>query len=1028
MASRISSFGTFLFCFFLILFFQSQAIAASIYVFPGAAGDGSIATPTNLQSALDTARTNGQDDTLFLQQGIYDASTAGANTFEYGTASNDNKSVVLRGAWNVDFTHQSDDPAVTMLDGGNDAPVLHVLANASGVSFDFEIDRLTIQNGLSTSSHGAGIRIDTGAVGNDGAINLIIRNSLIRDNDATTGYAGGGIFSKAYFEIYDTTFSSNSAGSGGAMYIADVPGGNQSLSPIVETCIFDGNDDVGGWQGSTIFNLVSLVVKNSVFTNSTGSGSTIYTHTGSSLNVSNSVFAHNRIDYWGSAIQFWDAGGSIANSLFYDNEAGYPNKSGFGAVTYYNPTGGPGPASISILNSSFVGNRAQSTGAGAIHNRGANLTIHNSIFWNNEGTSGIVSQYGSASISYSDIHNLSYPGFTNGGNNINSDPLFVNVSGDPATWDLHLLATPAMSPAMDAGNNSAPNLASTDLDGKARINDGNLDGTATVNMGAYEFAPGLTYEVATTSDTDCGDFNCTLQAALDAAEIDGTHSLLKLAEGTYPGNFEYLPAAGRTGDLHIEGGYSVDFTSRTIDPANTILDAQGTGRVLRIGMDANHNSGAIGVEGVTVQNGNNTSSNNAGLMAFTEYPGTININRNIFANNLTRGSGAAFMGLNVATGQANDVTFSNNVVNGNTNGASVDGGGAVYINAAASTLIANNLIYDNVAGVSGQLGGYGAGMIVVGFGGHVHMANNTIVNNTAYSNAGDTVGYGGGVLLQVHPTLSFATTDFMLVDNIIWGNTQENGHGADIYNKISNSVPAAGNSLSVSFTDVADLDTAADSVTPALASNIDQDPQLSPGPKTLYFPISGSPVIDAGDNTDRYLLKKDLASEPRPQDGDDDGTDTVNIGAYEIIAYLLDVTTAGTGHGAVSSPSGIDCGGTCEAGYEYGEVIQLTAIADYASSFAAWSGDACQTVSANVCDMSMTANKSVVASFDCLTDLPQEAGINEKRTYGCSEVRATNGFVILAPDGDVTFTAKTGIQLGSGFAVQTGATFRAVID
>ncbi len=1024
MASRISSFGTFLFCFFLILFFQSQAIAANIYVSLAATGDGSIGSPIGLQGALDLARTNGQDDTLFLQVGTYDASTIGANTFEYGTTSNDNKSVVLRGGWNTDFTHQSDDPALTMLDGGNDAPVLHILADVTGVSYDFEIDNLAIQNGRSIDKHGAGIMVQTGNLANHGEVKLVIRNSMIRDNDATTSYVGGGIYSRNYFEIYDTTFSSNTAGSGGGMYIVDVPGGDQSLSPIIENCIFDGNNNVGGWQGSVIFNTVSLIVKNSTFINSTGPGSPLYSHTGSSLNVSNSVFAHNRIKYWGSAIQFWDAGGIITNSLFYDNVAG-DGGSGYGAVSYYNPSGGPGPATIAILNSNFTGNSDDGVISAAIHNRGATMTIVNSLFGQNEGSAGVLNQSGAATISYSDVQSGAYGGFADGGNNIDANPQYVNTSGAPTNWDLHLQAG---SPAMDAGNNSAPNLAATDLDGKSRINDGDLDGTATVNMGAYEFAPGLTYNVATTSDTDCSDFNCSLQAALDAAEIDGTHSLLKLAEGTYNGNFEYLPAAGRSGDLHVEGGYAADFNSRNVDPTNTVLDAQGAGQVLRIVMNANHNSGAIGVEGITVQNGNSTSSNVAGVMAFTEYPGTININRNIFANNLTRGSGAAFMGLNAATGKANDITFTNNIVNGNTNGASVDGGGAVYINAAASTLIANNLIYDNVAGVSGQLGGYGAGMIVVGFGGHVHMANNTIVNNTAYSNAGDTVGYGGGVLLQVHPTLSFATTDFMLVDNIIWGNTQENGHGADIYNKISNAVPAVGNSLSVSFTDVADLDTAADSVTPALASNIDQDPQLSPGPKTLYFPISGSPVIDAGDNTDRHLLKKDLASEPRPQDGDDDGIDTVNIGAYEIIAYLLDVTTAGTGHGAVSSPSGIDCGGTCEAGYEYGEVIQLTAIADYASSFAAWSGDACQTVSANVCDMSMTTNKSVVASFDCLTDLPQEAGINEKRTYGCSEVRATNGFVILAPDGDVTFTAKTGIQLGSGFAVQAGATFRAVID
>src|SRR5207247_120683 len=45
------------------------------------------------------------------------------------------------------------------------------------------------------------------------------------------------------------------------------------------------------------------------------------------------------------------------------------------------------------------------------------------------------------------------------------------------------------SPAIDAGSNSAPNLPATDLDGNARIVDGNDDGTAVVDMGAYEFFP-----------------------------------------------------------------------------------------------------------------------------------------------------------------------------------------------------------------------------------------------------------------------------------------------------------------------------------------------------------------------------------------------------------------------------------------------------------------------------------------------------------------------------------------------------------
>ncbi|MBT8439342.1 MAG: hypothetical protein KJO91_06405, partial [Gammaproteobacteria bacterium] len=303
---------------------SSASLSQDIYVSPGGSGDGSILSPTSLQSALDSARTNGFDDTLYLQQGTYDASTSGANTFEYGAASNDNMSVVISGGWNNDFSTQSTDPTLTLLDGGNNAPVVHILADANGVSYDFELDTLTIQNGLSTTSHGAGIRAYTGTSGTAGMINLTVRNCMIRNNDAKTSgsYYGGGLYSNTYFEIYDSTFDSNSAYSGAAIAVFDVPDGDLTLSPLIHNTTLDANDTIGGWQGSAVFNFVSLRVVSSAFTNNTGSGSPIYTHTNSSLDVSNSVFSGNRIVWWGSAISFWDAGGTISNSLFYDNVAG----------------------------------------------------------------------------------------------------------------------------------------------------------------------------------------------------------------------------------------------------------------------------------------------------------------------------------------------------------------------------------------------------------------------------------------------------------------------------------------------------------------------------------------------------------------------------------------------------------------------------------------------------------------------------------------------------------------------------------
>ena len=70
-----------------------------------------------------------------------------------------------------------------------------------------------------------------------------------------------------------------------------------------------------------------------------------------------------------------------------------------------------------------------------------------------------------------------------GNDNLFVDPQFANA----LTGNLHLSTG---SPAIDAGNNSAPYMDSTDFDGNPRIQDATGKGYGTVDMGAYEF-PGI---------------------------------------------------------------------------------------------------------------------------------------------------------------------------------------------------------------------------------------------------------------------------------------------------------------------------------------------------------------------------------------------------------------------------------------------------------------------------------------------------------------------------------------------------------
>lgn len=88
-------------------------------------------------------------------------------------------------------------------------------------------------------------------------------------------------------------------------------------------------------------------------------------------------------------------------------------------------------------------------------------------------------------ISYNNLwgnYYKNYNGCLAGFGDISANPLFVN----PTIGDYHLQAN---SPCIDVGTNDAPALPETDFDGNSRIFDGDLDGVAIVDMGAFEYSP-----------------------------------------------------------------------------------------------------------------------------------------------------------------------------------------------------------------------------------------------------------------------------------------------------------------------------------------------------------------------------------------------------------------------------------------------------------------------------------------------------------------------------------------------------------
>ena len=141
---------------------------------------------------------------------------------------------------------------------------------------------------------------------------------------------------------------------------------------------------------------------------------------------------------------------------------------------------------LDLTNCTLYNNSASGTGGGVYVYRhyGENI-VTNSVLWGNTPDEIYVDPYEPSTppvITYSDIDLKDssaspYPGT----GNINTSPLFV----DATNGDFHLQSN---SPCIDAGDNSTSNIPTTDFEGDDRIIDGEGNGTATVDMGADEYA------------------------------------------------------------------------------------------------------------------------------------------------------------------------------------------------------------------------------------------------------------------------------------------------------------------------------------------------------------------------------------------------------------------------------------------------------------------------------------------------------------------------------------------------------------
>jgi len=236
-------------------------------------------------------------------------------------------------------------------------------------------------------------------------------------------------------------------------------------------------------QGGGMYNHdSSSTVKNCTFTgNSAGYGGGML-NDGSSPTVTDCTFIDNTATNFGGGMENYNGGSpTVTNCLFSGNTA----ENGGGMIS--------NDCSPTVINCTFSGNTA-STAGGGMYNLNSSPTVINCILWGDTPDEINDDLDSSSIVTYSDVE-----GGWGGTGNIDADPLFVNAAGG----DLRLISD--VSPCIDAGDSNALPADTADLDGdgntvepipfdldgNSRVVDGDRDGTATVDMGAYEFIEGL---------------------------------------------------------------------------------------------------------------------------------------------------------------------------------------------------------------------------------------------------------------------------------------------------------------------------------------------------------------------------------------------------------------------------------------------------------------------------------------------------------------------------------------------------------
>jgi nitrous oxidase accessory protein NosD len=351
------------------------------------------------------------------------------------------KSISLRG----------ENRATTIIDGSDLGAVVDIEAG-----YDVALQHVTVTNGSNTGSLDGG-----GGIHSRGNLNL--SNCVVSDNYAEP--QGGG--------IYNHTGSTMS----------------------INRCIIENNIvDPAGWTGlggGGIYNYGTLTVEDSTVRNNQADdspsddayGGGIYNHDGTMILERVTISGNTSTGIGGGVMISQSVGGST--TMINVTVAGNTSRVGGGLGV----TGGPGGGPTTINNSTIAGNISTYTASGAGINTYGPVTLQNTIVDDNT-----TYECGGDPPTY----------ITTAGYNLaEDDTCELDGSGDQEWVDASLgllqdnggqtdtMALERDSLAVDAGNPATPGgggaaCAAADQRGWSRPIDGDGDGTARCDVGAYE--------------------------------------------------------------------------------------------------------------------------------------------------------------------------------------------------------------------------------------------------------------------------------------------------------------------------------------------------------------------------------------------------------------------------------------------------------------------------------------------------------------------------------------------------------------